>query len=414
MPTTERYLRLVVACSLTLVAAPTVALADVPQPTDSAGDHATDAKLVVGESGKRKEGWDPGLAVGATFDLLDSRNVVGQQDGTALSLGASLDAELDFNKKIHEWRTTLVIDIGASLTPGLGEFVKTSDSTNFETIYLAHIIEQLGPFGRFAIDTSFFPTLDISAEAQDYRLTNADGTTKDYRGRRFALTDPFTPTTFKETVGAFTQPVNNDRITFEGKLGVGSQQTIADGQLAIADDDATPFVDVVTLRNSWQIGGEAIANAWGAIDKDKRVSYSIGVGVLVPFAYSDLPPGDDRDIPDLINVEINGALHVNIFDWASLDYKVSVLRQPLLVDALQVSNTLLLTIGGAWGSKAPEEPEPPPCDCEKEDDKAKDGKAAEPEKAPATDKAEDDKDAEDEKKPATPADATTPPAEEGK
>lgn len=381
-----------------LGALPTAALADVPKPTDGAGDHATGAKLVVGESGKRTDGWDPGLAVGATFDLLDSRNVVGQQDGTALSLGASLDAELDFNKKIHEWRSTLKIDIGASLTPALSEFVKTSDSGSFETIYLAHLIEELGPFGRFAVDTSFFPTLDIGSEATDYRVTNADGTTTDYRGRRLALTDPFTPTTFKESVGAFTQPVNNDRITFEGRLGLGAQETLASG-LAINDDDATPFTDVTTLSDSYAIGGEAVANAWGAIDKDKRVTYSIGVGVLVPFVTSD---DTGRDVGDLINVEVNGALNVQIFDWASLDYKISVLRQPLLVDSLQVSNSLLLTIGGAWGSKAPVEEEPPPCDCNK------DCKA--PEKDANTEKAADDKDAEADKA----DDKAAPPAGETK
>lgn len=389
-----------------LTSTSTAALADVPKPTSSAGDHATGAKLVVGESGKRKEGWSPGLAVGATFDLLDSRNVVGQQDGTALSLGASLDGELEFNKKIHEWRSTLKIDVGASLTPALDEFVKTSDKGEFETIYLAHLIEELGPFGRFAVNTSFFPTLDIGAESSNYRVTNADGTTKDYTGRRLALTDPFTPTTFKESVGAFTQPVNNDRITFEGRLGIGAQETLAAGQLAIADDDATPdFIEVTTLKDSYAIGGEAVANAWGAIDKDKRVSYSIGVGVLVPFVTSD---DSGKGVGDLINVEVNGALNVQIFDWASLDYKISVLRQPLLVDALQVSNSLLLTIGGAWGSKAPVEEEPPPCDCDK--DCKGPGKDTEADDAKADGKdVEEDKDekAGDPQKGATPTDATT-------
>ncbi|MFO0611847.1 MAG: hypothetical protein U0414_04615 [Polyangiaceae bacterium] len=393
--------------------APATALADVPKPTENAGDHATKEKLVVGEAGKRKDGWTPGIAVGGTFDLLDSRNVVGQQDGTALSLGAAVDAELDFNKKIHEWRSTLTIDIGASLTPGLGEFVKTTDSTTFETIYLAHIIEELGPFGRFALNTSLFPTLDISADASDYRVTNADGTTKDYHGRRLALTDPFTPTTFKESVGAFTQPVKNDRITFEGRLGLGAQETLADGQLAISDDSATDVVEVSTLRDSYEIGGEAVANAWGAIDKDKRVTYSIGVGVLVPFAYSDLPAGDDRGVGDLVNVEVNGALNVHIFDWASLDYKISVLRQPLLVDALQVSNTLLLTIGGEWGSKAPEEPEEPACDCDKEEKAPAEKPAADKAKADDKEDAKEDEKDDGEEDPA-PADTKKTDAPEAK
>ncbi len=340
---------------------------DPPKPTTSAGGPAEKAQVVgVDQADKRPEGWTPGIAIGGLFNLVDTRNVVGSQDGTALSLGAAIDAELLFNHGIHEWRNTLALRAGATRTPSIGEFVKTADDLEFESIYLVHLLEWFGPFARAAVRTSMFPSLDIRPTPQNYAVTNLDGTVTDFTGTRLALTGAFRPTTFKESIGVFFQPVKNDHITFEGRAGFGAQETLAANQLAIiGPDKADPNVlDVDTLRDSYEIGGELVANAWGAIDNDKRVSYAAGVDVLFPFVHSDLAKGDSRNLADLITVEATGALNFRIFDWASLDYKLNVLRQPLVIDEVQVTNTLLLTIGAAWGSKAPVPP-PPKCDCTK-------------------------------------------------
>ena len=355
-----------------------------PKPTTSAGGAAEKAKVVEGESGKRPPGWTPGIQLGGTFNLVDSRNVVGQQDGTSVALGAAIDAELLFNQGIHEWRNTLLARLGATRTPSIGEFVKTADDLEFESIYLIHFLEQVGPFARFALKTSMFPSLDIRPSAANYKVTNLDGTVSNFTGRRLALTGAFRPTTFKEAIGAFTQPVKNDHITFEGRAGIGSQQVIAKDQLAITDSSKEPdLVLVKELDNSWEVGGELVANAWGVIDNDKRVSYTAGVDVLIPFAHNDLPKGDDRSLPELTTVEFMAGLNVRIFDWASLDYKLNVLRQPLLVDKVQVTNTLLLTIGAAFGSKAPVPPPPPKCDCTKDVPPPAAAPAAAPAPAPA-------------------------------
>ena len=333
-----------------------------PAPSDAPTGPVEKGTFVDTDTGKRIPGWSPGLALGGTFNLNDNRNVVGQQDGTALTLGAALDGELDFNKGKHEWRNGLRAGAGATLTPAVGEFVKTADGLNFDTIYLLHAIEELGPFARFGLGTNMFPSLDIRPTAVNYAIANEDGTTTNLRGRRLYLTDPFKPLTLKESIGAFAQPLNNDRIELEIRAGLGAQEAFADGQLAVSDDATTAnVIEVKTLQDSQELGAEAVVNAWGTIDKGKRVAYTAGIGVLIPFVHSKLPAGDDRSNIQLTNVEANLGLHVRVFDWASIDYKLGILRQPLLLDAWQVSNTLLITLGAAWGTKAPT-PEPK-CDC---------------------------------------------------
>ena len=100
----------------------------------------------------------------------------------------------------------------------------------------------------------------------------------------------------------------------------------------------------------------------------------------MPFLHSDLPEGDDRNAFELTNIEAGAGLSVRVVDWASLDYKLAILRQPQLIDQTQVTNTLLLTLGVAVGSKAPAPPPPPP-PCEPA---AAPATGTEPATAPAT------------------------------
>ncbi len=336
------------------------------QPTDTAPAPATKGRsegVQKPDDQKRPEGWSPGIAFGGTFNLIDSRSVVGTQDGTTLTLGLALDASLEFNHGKHEWRNALKAGAGATRTPSLDEFVKTADGLSFESIYLFHALEIFGPYARASLTTPMFQTLDIRPAAVTYDVANIDGTTSQFIGRRFALTDPFDPLVLRQGIGAFVQPVNTDQIKFEAKAGVGAQESVASGY-ALTDDSATPNIEVTELDNSFAVGAEVVANAWGFFDTTKRVSYSVGAGVLFPFVTSSLPEGDDRSLIELASFEGNVGLNVKLFDWATLGYKLNVTRDPLVVDEWQVSNNLLVTIGAAFGTKAPAPP--PKCDCTKE------------------------------------------------
>lgn len=360
---------------------------DLPKPAADAGGPATkgstDAVKKPDDAPARAPGWSPGLAIGGTFNVMDARSVVGVPDGTAVTLGAAIDAELLFNSGIHEWRNGLKVNAGATLTPALGEFVKTSDGLKLESIYLVHVLEMFGPFVRVAYDTQMFPGLDIRAAAVDYSVARLDGSTDLYRGRRLFLTDPFAPSTFKESLGVFVQPLKEDWMNLEARAGIGAQEGLVAGNYAVSDDAATPVVEVKELDDFYQVGGEAVVNVWGFFDEGKRVAYTAGVGVLIPFATSDLAPGDDRSLIELTSFEGKAGLNVKLFDWASLGYQFSAVRQPLLVEDFQIQNSLLLTIGAAWGTKAPAPPPPPPpCDCKKEEPKPV--PAAPPEPPPAS------------------------------
>jgi hypothetical protein len=337
----------------------------VPTPEDAKVEGTVEAEVLAdAEEKKRKDGWAPGIQLGASFNLVDNRSVVGQIDGTTITLGGGIDAALDFNSGIHEWRNSLVAAAGVTRTPSIDEFVKTNDGLRFESIYLMHIYEIFGPFARFALNSQMFAANDIQATPVNYEVSNLDGTTDNFTGRRLALTDPFRPTTLRESLGVFLQPVRMTQITLETRVGLGALQTFASGFAVNDDGDTADVVEVEELDDSFMVGGEGVLNMWGFFDDAKRLAYTAGIGVLVPFVTSELAEDDDRNLAELTALEANVGLNAKLFDWASLGYLLTVNRQPLLVDAFQVSNSLLITIGAAFGSKAPE-PEKPVCDCEK-------------------------------------------------
>lgn len=363
----RRRAALAIGCFGSIACSSALAFAQAPPENKPGRTAKSQTAAVVNDDDdeKRTEGWAPGIDIGTSFNVVDSRSVVGQPNGTTLTLGAHIDASLELNHNIHEWRSTLKLEGGVTKTPAIDEFEKSNDELDFESIYLLHALPIFGPYARVALHTTMFPATDLEPKAVTYVVTNLDGTTSTFIGRRLGLTDAFQPLTLREGIGAFVQPIDEeDRIELELKGGLGSEQTIAKG-VALADDSATPVIEAKELGNTYAVGAEAVADLWGYFDATKRVAYTLGVDVLFPFKTSDLPAGDDRSLIELTRVEIDAGLDAKIFDWASISYKLGVLREPLIVDKWQVSNSLLFNIGGAWGTKAPKPPKPA-CDCTKD------------------------------------------------
>jgi hypothetical protein len=330
-----------------------------PKVSDSAGKRVQKSQsYATQEAGdsKRQEGWQPGLFVGGTFNLMDARNVVGQQAGTTVTVGAVVDGSLELNKGPHEWRNQLRAAFGATRTSTIDEFVKTNDGLQVESVYLLHALEGFGPYARLGLNSQMFGALDIRGDTVDYVIAKQDGSTENLRGRRLALSDPFQPLELKQSLGVFYQPLQHQRLTLESRAGLGAQETLADGALALKDDANSDAIEVTALSDNFLVGTELVLNSWGTLDEAKRISYAVGASVLLPFVTSEQAAGDERGLLELTSIETSAALNVRIFRWASFGYKLRAVRQPLLLDQWQVQNELLFTVAAALGSKAPAPP----------------------------------------------------------
>lgn len=297
-----------------------------------------------------KDGWSPRINLGATSSFGNNSKVVGQTDGSTLAFGLKFDVGLDYRHGHHEWRNLLNVTEGLTRTPALPVFVKSADLLAMESIYLYHVTPWFGPFARATLLTSMFRGADIRPAPVTYAITRTTGLVDEEHGQHLVISDPFRPITMKQSVGPFLRPVEREMVNVEVRAGLGGQETIAQGQLAVADDAATPVIEVKELANVNQLGVQAAADVWGAVS-DKRVTYRVGIDVMVPIAHTMLRAGDTRSAFALTNLEMGGALSFKLVEWASLDYEVKAIREPQVLDAFQVRNSLLLSLGLSYGGE---------------------------------------------------------------
>jgi len=295
---------------------------------------------------KKDEGWTFLLTPGLSLAFADNRSVVGQTDGSTFTLGINLLAGFDFRSGDHQVRSRLTINEAFNRNPVLEEFVKSTDIFKFEALYLYSILPWLGPYARFSLDTSMLEGFDHRAEVTHWQIAYLDGTTLDRWGYNLRLTDGFQPLTIKESAGFFAKPYDAPEAALEFRLGFGGLHGIADGQKAVKDDGGTPAVEVLELESFDQGGVELGMTLWGEVF-DKKVVYRVGAEFMLPVIYS-LPDGDDRNTLDLTNIDINATLSFKLLSWMTLDYVFRAMRQPQMVDAFQIQNSLLLTASYAF------------------------------------------------------------------
>jgi hypothetical protein len=298
----------------------------------------------------KKDGVDWRIDSGATFDLNDNRNVIGQQDGTAMTFGYKFDAGVDIRGDGHEWRNSITLAAGMGLTPGIDQMVKTRDVHTFETIYLYHVVDWFGPFARFAAETNAHAGAAVTGEPTTYAISNLDGTTDTRTTRKLQLTDPFRPTRLKESLGLFAQPVARDPISVEFRAGAGAREIFAADQRAVTDNADTPEVEVSELDDVNQLGAEVVFEIWGHF-VEKKLNYKLKAEAMTPFLHNELPAGDDRSAFELTNISLLASLSLKVVEWASLDYEFRADREPQLLDDFQIRNHLLVTFGLATGNQ---------------------------------------------------------------
>ncbi|UQA62770.1 hypothetical protein [Polyangium aurulentum] len=309
-----------------------------------------DVKIAAPE--KDHEGLEISIKAGATMSINDSRSVLGQPDGLGFTFGIKFDGAAIYQRNDHEWRTGVTMNQMLSRTPAIPEFIKTADVFGLESTYLFFYRPWVGPFVRYTLSTPLFRSFDVRPVPTTYRVTRPDGTAYTLESQRLTLAEPLRPMTMKESIGPFLRPLDKEQINMEIRAGLGALQTLAAGSFAIKDDAKTPEVEVNELKDIFQLGLEASFEIWGML-LEKRISYKVATGLLIPSARSAQEAGDTRSALELTNVEFGAALSFRLVEWATLDYELRVLRQPQLTEALQVRNGMMLTLGLGYTNKPP-------------------------------------------------------------
>lgn len=291
------------------------------------------------------QGWNPTLAGTATVNVVSNSNVVGQVSGFSTLFGVGVAGGADYIRGPHVIHNTLSIAESFARTPVIDEFVKTSDLVQLEGLYNYFFTKNLGGFGRLALQSALFSATDVRGTPTSWVEKLPDGTTTPLATDAFRqrLASPFAPFTINESAGVFANPIGSEKFGLTVRAGLGGRHTFASGVLLIDDNKATPVIELLRLSDVHQLGAEGFAGATGKLQRGK-VTYKAGVSVLAPFVNNDKA---NRSIGTLTRVGLEGNLTFNIFDWMSLVYSLSVVRDAQLFPAgnelTQVQNNLLLT-----------------------------------------------------------------------
>jgi hypothetical protein len=295
---------------------------------------------VAGEEGeKAPDGWTYKLSLGSNFALTHNRSWVGNPDGAAVQIGIVLDGSAKLLSGQHEWLTELAIKHTQARSPEIGKFVKTLDDFVLRTTYLYKLesLPWMGPYARARMQTGLFPGNFI--DATDRTLVLPDGTEENVSAKeKFQLTSAFEPLLLRESAGLFARPYEAADLVFTATLGAGAQEIFTQGGYSIADPEADPLV-LVELIDSTQIGTELELEAKG--EATKLFTYSLRANLLQPF-YTSVDTGDLSGL-DLLNTELEVKMSFKLNQWASMDYVFLAKKIPLVVDAWQVQNGLLVS-----------------------------------------------------------------------
>ncbi len=316
-----------------------------------------------------KDGWYFTILPSSTFSFNDNRKVAGQVDGYTLNFGLNFELKIDLYKGKHEWRNLVLLNESISRTPLIDEFFLSADRFFIESMYLYYLLDWFGFYGRALMDTAIFPNYDIQPEKVTYAITWLDGTPTNHLDDKVRLTDFFSPLQLRQGLGPFFRPLKSEKVNLEFLLGLAFREGFMKGDLAVADDDATPERDLTELDDFVQIGGESINRIWGEL-WDKKINYAAGVQLMMPF-YNDPDPAGLSGA-DLLVLELGTRWSFRFFEWLSLDYEFKAIKDSQIVDEWQIQNNILLNLNYAyrkfvaWGgdSQTTEPPveEPPASD----------------------------------------------------
>ncbi|HTR53403.1 MAG TPA: hypothetical protein VMJ10_22065, partial [Kofleriaceae bacterium] len=293
------------------------------------------------------QGWNPFLTLTASMNVVDNSSVIGQVDGTAMTVAAGVSGGADYIHDRHNLIFTGLINEGYARTPVIDEFVKITDVAKVDGIYNYFVTPNFGGYGRLALATSLFNSRYVVAAPSTFvDVTGKTPVTLATSTQTFHLADAFQPFTMTESAGGFFDPINRHELSLSFRIGIGGRSTFASGAYAIHPNAMdTTAIELLELSDVEQLGIEGFAGITGKLAEKDSFAYAAGVAVLLPFVNND---SYDRSATELTRVAATTNLTYAFSKWLSVVYNLSIIRDPELYpagkDQIQIQNALLLTL----------------------------------------------------------------------
>jgi hypothetical protein len=301
-------------------------------------------------TGEEPRGWRGGLTLGATLNLIQSGNVVGQADVFTVLVGTSLAGEAAYVQGPHELSNSLQLNLAWARTPAAAELVKSNDVLRAESLYTYRVLDWTGPYAQLGLLTHLLPAEDVRPVELPYRIERRDGTVERLVQSRLRLSPTgLSPLTLEESAGWSVRPVGSPGLTWDVRLGAGARQTLLrEGTLVMLEREDTPEVDALEVGPVFQAGLALSTRMRGGLEEG-RLGYELGASALLPL----ISNGAAGLTPlERVRLVFDARANVGILSWLTLSYQLLVVHDREFVRAVQTQNHLLLRFQYSLGSQA--------------------------------------------------------------
>ncbi|HEX5749334.1 MAG TPA: hypothetical protein VFZ09_24100 [Archangium sp.] len=299
-------------------------------------------------TGEEPRGWRGGVTWGATLNLIQSGDVVGQADAFTVLVGTSLAGQATYVRGPHALSNSLQLELAWARTPAAAELVKSNDVLRAESLYAYRVLDWTGPYAQWGLLTHLLPAEDVRPVELPYRIERRDGTVERLVQSRLRLSPGLSPLTLEESAGWSVRPVGSPGLTWDVRLGAGARQTLLrEGTLVMLEREDTPEVDALEVGPVFQAGLALATRMRGGLEEG-RLGYELGASALLPLVSN----GAAGLTPlERVRLVLDARANVGILSWLTLSYQLLVVHDREFVRAVQTQNNLLLRFQYSLGNQ---------------------------------------------------------------
>lgn len=274
------------------------------------------------------------------FTIADSRNLPGQTEGTSAALGYGVGGGVRSVRGRSVFSADFHVVEGLTFSPLTGSFFKSLDDARLRSSYALRITPWLDFTAWAQASAPLFGSFVHQPQQTTFVVQRADGLVEREVAPSLELTPPFLPLQAAETVGLGAHVFTKPFLVIDVRAGIGAAHAVADGALALRDDEDTQEIEIVELESYHALVPVLELALSGELED--RLAYGLDVGVRMPVVHTDNALVGDLSPPALTTVHLRLDLSLQILPWLTTDYELLVQRDPFLSSDVGVGNRLIL------------------------------------------------------------------------
>ncbi|MBF0101775.1 MAG: membrane integrity-associated transporter subunit PqiC [Desulfobacterales bacterium] len=259
--------------------------------------------------------WKFNSLLGGNFSFQNTNNISGIENGDTTSFSLFVDNNITYEKEKNFLNLRVELEEGQTKRPSSKDYENNLDNFDVDTIYIYRYKSWIGPYGRFNVETNFFPRTMFFDEPTTISITDNKGNRLNQLSNRdkIDLSESFSLLSFRESAGANLTLCKNVYLGMDVRIGLGARQVLVKNLYTERDQSDTTEFEIQELKSHYKKGVEL-----ALISKLRILRWIVmntEIDVLQPF---------DNFDESIVNLE--NSLSFRLGKYASLNFITKLIR----------------------------------------------------------------------------------------